>query len=299
MGSDPMSVVSALLEAGNVDTVYRDVYLDRARTLLSPTLSLEEFHSIEGERAELAELPLSIGRALGKGNWVQVKELSRRAETLKQAVAGKGKLLETARAVYAVSDVRLDPFSPGLGPFTRVTAKDLSAVRTQAGEQLSALEQVDLPWKDFYAGRRAALQTRVRVTSGPADATAAGIAIARDLETQGSPRSAAHRHRGGVARAWDPCAREGTRPRPASLPSRLHPFGCPSSARRKGRLGRRPLWTHFDGYLVKTDGRLQALAGGDARYGGVYDLVGVSRDYDSDRLVARFAVVQRERMVAW
>ena len=38
-----------------------------------------------------------------------------------------------------------------------------------------------------------------------------------------------------------------------------------------------------DGYLIRT----------------VYDLVGVSRDYDSDRLVARFAVVHRERMVAW
>jgi len=63
--------------------------------------------------------------------------------------------------------------------------------------------------------------------------------------------------------------------------------------------GRQPFWTHFDGYLVMPDGRLRALAGGDARFGGLYDLLGVSRDYDSDRLVARFAVVQRERMVAW
>jgi len=63
--------------------------------------------------------------------------------------------------------------------------------------------------------------------------------------------------------------------------------------------GRQPSWTHFDGYLVMPDGRLRALAGGDARFGGLYDLLGVSRDYDSDRLVARFAVVQRERMVAW
>ncbi|PYN59465.1 MAG: hypothetical protein DMD90_29295 [Candidatus Rokuibacteriota bacterium] len=49
--------------------------------------------------------------------------------------------------------------------------------------------------------------------------------------------------------------------------------------------GRQPCWTHFDGYLVRTvDGRprLQALAGGDVRYGGLYDLAGVGRDYDSD-----------------
>jgi hypothetical protein len=66
--------------------------------------------------------------------------------------------------------------------------------------------------------------------------------------------------------------------------------------------GRQPLWTHFDGYLIRTvEGqvRLQALAGGDVRYGGIYDLLGVDRDYDSDQLLARFAVVQRARMAAW
>ena len=29
------------------------------------------------------------------------------------------------------------------------------------------------------------------------------------------------------------------------------------------------------------------------------DLLGVGRDWDSDRLIVRFAVVHRERMVAW
>ena len=63
--------------------------------------------------------------------------------------------------------------------------------------------------------------------------------------------------------------------------------------------GRQSFWTHFDGYLIMADGRLRALAGGDVRFGGLYDLVSVGRDYDADRLVARFAVVQRARMVAW
>jgi hypothetical protein len=63
--------------------------------------------------------------------------------------------------------------------------------------------------------------------------------------------------------------------------------------------GRQPFWTHFDGYVVMPDGRLRAVVGGDVRYGGLYDLLGVQRNYDSDRLVARFAVVHRERMVAW
>jgi hypothetical protein len=63
--------------------------------------------------------------------------------------------------------------------------------------------------------------------------------------------------------------------------------------------GRQPFWTHFDGYLVMADGRLRALAGGNVRFGGLYDLLGHGRDYESDRLIARFAIVRRERMVAW
>jgi hypothetical protein len=63
--------------------------------------------------------------------------------------------------------------------------------------------------------------------------------------------------------------------------------------------GRQPFWTHFDGYLIMANGRLGALAGGDVRFGGLYDLLSLSRDYDSDRLMARFAVVRRERMEAW
>src|SRR5260370_30687595 len=104
MGSDAISVVSALLEAGNVDTVYRDIYLERARTLLSPALSLEDFHRIERERAALAELPLAIARALEKANWPLVKELSRRTEALTQGGDGHHKIIHTTPERYALTD---------------------------------------------------------------------------------------------------------------------------------------------------------------------------------------------------
>ncbi len=60
--------------------------------------------------------------------------------------------------------------------------------------------------------------------------------------------------------------------------------------------GQQKIWTHFDGYMIMADGTLHALAGGDIRYGGIYDLLGISRNYDSDRVIARFAVVQRQRL---
>ncbi|HSP19751.1 MAG TPA: hypothetical protein VLQ79_09560 [Myxococcaceae bacterium] len=59
------------------------------------------------------------------------------------------------------------------------------------------------------------------------------------------------------------------------------------------------IWTHLDGYLATRDRKLMALAGGDVRYGGFQDLVGVGTGYDSDRLLTRFAVVDRRRIRAW
>ncbi|MEJ2200625.1 MAG: hypothetical protein P8X63_06390 [Desulfuromonadaceae bacterium] len=63
--------------------------------------------------------------------------------------------------------------------------------------------------------------------------------------------------------------------------------------------GQQPLWTHFDGYMIQRDSHRMALAGGDVRFGGVFDLVGIGVNYESDRVFARFAVVQRQRMLAW
>lgn len=59
------------------------------------------------------------------------------------------------------------------------------------------------------------------------------------------------------------------------------------------------IWTHLDGYLATRERKLMALAGGDVRYGGFQDLVGVGTEYDSDRLLARFAIVDRRRIRAW
>ena len=120
------SLMTALIDAGNIDTVYRDVYLDRARTLLAPVLSLEEFHRLEQQRAALAELPVTIAHALETANWSLVKELSQRAQTLKRTIDDKAALLQTARSVYDVRDIRLDPFSPGLQSFTRIPARELA-----------------------------------------------------------------------------------------------------------------------------------------------------------------------------
>jgi hypothetical protein len=466
MDSTASAVLTALIEAGNIDTVYRDVYLDRARTLLAPVLSLEDFHRLEQERAVLAELPLTIARALDNANWSLVKQLSERAQTLKRAIGDKGGLLPTARSIYDVRDVPLDPFSPGLEPFTRLAKRELPTLGKRMLTLLETLERADVAWNDFYGARRRVFQARPQTgaelgtdeTSSLADTREAarqalkagdlkrlvGLADAQIAMRTPSGSVVSHaapvgagpgddeprqklqpvayssetlaraRHLGLTAchleprmelaslrrYAWMPSSDERGDsattqvPLPSGSPEGLrdgvamftiHPLVNSGGARylpslvaedvlvetfpdpaegqtppmsellkslglpgRRGlprlaieqalllhgarilekelgldprvfRLvcippdvyvrvgeaegwGRQPFWTHLDGYLIRTvtgQVRLQALAGGDVRYGGLYDLLGVSREYDSDRLLARLAVVQRARMVAW
>jgi hypothetical protein len=71
-----------------------------------------------------------------------------------------------------------------------------------------------------------------------------------------------------------------------------------SLAAEKG-WGQQEIWTHFDGYQLRERGKLQALAGGDKRFGGVHDVVSFSPSYTNERIIARFAVVQRKRMMSW
>jgi len=63
--------------------------------------------------------------------------------------------------------------------------------------------------------------------------------------------------------------------------------------------GEKEMWTHFDGYRVLEGGKLQALAGGDKRFGGSHDVVSFSPDYASGKVLARFGLVQRRRMMDW
>jgi hypothetical protein len=460
---DALGLVSHLVDAGNVDTVYRDVYLQRARALMAGVLSIDEFRRLEQETAELTTLPLLVGRALERGDWARVKELSSRSEMLRRSVEGSRRQMDTARGVYVVTDVRLDPFSPGLQRFIRVAAKDLPGLRTRTVEHLGALERADAPWASFYSGRRAALRALSLASVEASSAAAAAVdpreaaqralkagdmkGLARlaeslmaaaapttgqtalrepgarsapipeqpsaDLLTAFSGDTLKEARRLGLAArrlgsrvevaslrqyAWNPLTADesgqvGVKkvPLPEGTPEAfrdrlemlmIHPIVNSGGARHLPRLvaedvlvedfpdpaegqatpgselvsalglpgrrglpriaieeallargagvlegtlgldprafrlvcippdvhlrlgegekwGRQPVWTHFDGYLVMADGRLRALAGGDVRYGGLYHLLGISRDYDSDRVIARFAVVRRERMVAW
>ncbi len=460
-------LVSELIEIGQTDTVYRDVYLSRARTLLGSTLSLAQYRQRERGAAQVEELSLRIQRAVERGSWPEVKELSATLEALRADLLATRVLMETGRQVYAVTDVVLDPFSSGLQGFRGVSGPALSALRNRSVELLTGLAAGDAAWSDFYAGRRQALQgltlaapddtheatagtgaptgdvraaalealksgnirslqalaetamataseqTGRRAKTSTAPSTAAPDRLAADLSVRFSEDTLKRARALGLAArhleprtelaslrdyAWNPLFSDESGPidvRKVPLPTgtpeplreriemlMIHPLVNSGGARhlptlaaedllvedfpdagegkdapvaplltalglpgrraqpririeqallehgahllekelgldpRAFRLvcippdvhlrlgdaegwGRQPMWTHFDGYLVMRNGRLRALAGGNARFGGLYNLMGIGRDYDADTVTTRFAVLHRQRMMAW
>jgi hypothetical protein len=73
------------------------------------------------------------------------------------------------------------------------------------------------------------------------------------------------------------------------------PFDLYSRLAETRGWGRQKSWTHFDGFQIWKGRKLRALVGGDVRFGGKYDLCSISRADERDGVVARFAVIRRER----
>jgi hypothetical protein len=460
--STPLETAVALTQVSKTDSVSRDLYLARARTVLSAVISETDYRRLESDRVTSQELPIRIERALEGGRWSEVKELTERLQTIRRELADNQRVLDIAQEVFA-SGVPLDPFSPGLQLFTGLSSAAQAHLRGEAIERLTGLARADAAWRDFYDARRVAFEAlrlhaaeevsggegamdgreaamtalksgdigRLKTVaeamlSGPAETKTAArgrgaesstphapVATAADLSFTFSEQThEAARRFGLVARhleaqaeiaalrayAWHPlfadsAQRTGVKniPLPAGTDEgfrdrlemfMIHPIVNSGGARylpqlgeedvlienfpdpvasvsmqggpllealdlpaRRGlsrdaieqrlsrhgvrmvekelgldpvrfrlvcippdvhlRLGtregwgRQDVWTHFDGYIVMANGRLRALAGGDARFGGLYNMLGIGREYDSDKVILRLAVVRRERMTAW
>ena len=108
-------------------------------------LSLDDFRRLHQQQADLAQLPLTIGRALEKADWPQVKEPSGRiAGRSAKSVEGKRSVIEAAQDVYVRHRCQARPILPR-PPAIHLGSprKTLPELRRRAVEQLSALERMD------------------------------------------------------------------------------------------------------------------------------------------------------------
>jgi hypothetical protein len=461
--------VPHLIAAATADTIYRDVYLHRARDLFGPTLDEPGFRAIQAMQKEVDEVVRHTRSAVVQFDWKKAVELSGQVDRMRKAIEAQAGITPLAQQVYDADVVALDPFSPGKHLGTHAQAAQ-AEVRTQMLETLASLAKVDTPLGAFYEQRRgffsglelgsggdsekAHLRSRRELEQLALEAAEHGdmatiervgrelrdykdeneknsasssvvksryecpVNLQRPFPTQASARAhelglvevdspALSEVSGPVeviyAHAWDPVPTTpelehegvlraevlaeskvpaqfvteeykvlagqfiqqifinsgGARYLPrisaetalvedfpenetadgpstllaalklphrrglarAVLENALMRFGAqilqeqlsldPIEFRlvcipydlymRLGRdrgWGQWHQWTHFDGYGVVQGNRLRALVGGDGRFGGVADLVSISRTDARDNVYARFAVVRRARMVA-
>jgi hypothetical protein len=145
--------VGLLIEAANADTVYRDLYLRRARQLLSATLDESAYRAIGSSEKQIEDLMRRSRSAVVQRDWGQAAELSARADGLRQRQATMGKLAAIGKDVYDAETVAFDPFSPGkhLGPQSEANQP---AVRKQVMDGLASLGKLDPSFAASYEKRR-------------------------------------------------------------------------------------------------------------------------------------------------
>ena len=468
---------SRLLEISKLDTLYRDLYYQRAQELIEPLLSYSTYTHLKENQASLGWVEKQLRAAVGRSDWAKAQELTDRIRGI-QSAALSGELVRLGEALYeGAADIPIDPFSPGLHVFVGGTPQKLREWQSKAQDVLSTLARVDAAKKDFYgrrtadfqalsiaapseeeekkgkkeekqpvaspaqlqqaalealeAGNLAQLEKLVQqlrdqpvvqeVKQESADAAPAPVAeaveLGKDLLFDFSEATLAAARRLGLApvrtqsrrhlaylipHGWQPSfLRDEIKERSKEQLTRLtypsgttdhvkeaiefyllNPFITSGGTRyqvclviedlliedfaepepkqevpRTGLLtelglesrwgltrvdiekallrhgprlvaeelaldpeafrlvaippdiythlaaergwGQKQMWTHFDGYRLREEGKLQALAGGDQRFGGAHDVIGFNPTYTNEKIFARFAVVQRRRMMTW
>lgn len=157
----PKEIVSHLVEMGEIDTLYRDLYLQRARGLMGSIISHDSYNFIKESVASLGLAERQLRAAVQRGDWKRTNELSERIRSIKHS-AEKGADLDLAEAVYdKLSVVPIDKFSSGFYAFFDMTPQALDGLRKHAMDVLISLKTTDPAHSDFYERRRADFESLV------------------------------------------------------------------------------------------------------------------------------------------
>jgi hypothetical protein len=178
--ASPADAARLLVEVADVDTVYRDVYLTRARAALAPALSAEQYAGLRGVQQQIDAAVAKSRAATLLQDWKLVHEHTTHAEQLRRGAEAKAAVLAVGELVYDAPPVAVDPFSPGLARFVK-SGGDLADVRDQAVAKLTRLAAGGGADGAFYENRRAflaGLTVAARRAEPKATETAAPKAVA-------------------------------------------------------------------------------------------------------------------------
>jgi hypothetical protein len=148
-----LQIIRLLTAAAEADTVYRDLYGQRAAARFSALVSKTEYEQLKGQNATMENLLAQTRRAIDQQDWTHVQELTVRATGLRRLFDEKRGEMALAKAVYDAADVAIDPFSPGFGALLGPGGRNTAALRDELVATLTSLAKVDPEWSDLYAQR--------------------------------------------------------------------------------------------------------------------------------------------------
>jgi hypothetical protein len=165
--ANTLKIVGLLVEAANLDTVYRDIHLRRAREFLSSTLDEAAYRAIGSTGQEIDDLVRRSRTAVLHRGWAQAAELSARIESQRQWLAKMRNLAVMGKDVYDADAVVFEPFSPGkhLGDQAVAGQAELRAQLTNAFASLAKLDSANSAFYEKRRGYFAALELKSAGTS--------------------------------------------------------------------------------------------------------------------------------------
>src|SRR5215217_645636 len=131
-----------LVEMSKLDTLYKDLYLQRARTLLGPIISRGSYFTLKENRAQIPWVEQQLRSSIERGDWKRANDLTERLRQLRASLQSGSEAATLAEAVYEhAANVTIDQFSSGLNVFLGVESSSLYASRAEAINILLALER--------------------------------------------------------------------------------------------------------------------------------------------------------------
>jgi hypothetical protein len=176
-----LECVRELSIAAQVDTLYRDLFLQRAvdklRTVFPEAVYREAIELDPRIGALLAE----SRRAVDRQAWDEVKTLSEKVAQLRRELQESTADVALAKQVYEAPPVAVDPLCVELQPLVKeqMTANAACQAALKAFEQLAAS---DPEWTDFHRQRRAyfeGIQPRQTGTKAPTAKPVSSVAQLR------------------------------------------------------------------------------------------------------------------------
>ena len=149
-----LTIVGQLIEISKLDTLFRDLYIHRARALLTTFFSVGSYQQLKENKAEIPWVEKQLRTSVERNDWKRCTELTERLRELRKRTDAGAHFAKVAEAVYEqAGDVSIDPFSSGLNIFVSATNASILGSRAEAINILHALERSDPEKREFYASR--------------------------------------------------------------------------------------------------------------------------------------------------